>query len=157
MSLFVFLLVFYAFHLYLIALQILFLFLSIIGASCFHFSVVFSLVWHNPSLPHNLPSQCFIGKVCCFCVSTYFCAFPFSPVSHFIANLVLVSLCHWHLSLSFFCSIFIGLAQSFPTTQSTSCLHSYFGPFIPVLVQSSQLFLSPFHYIYMLFNHCLIV
>ena len=36
---------------YLIFLQILLWFLSIIGTSFFH--VVFSLVWHNPSLPHN--------------------------------------------------------------------------------------------------------
>ena len=107
------------------------------------------LVWHNPSLPHNLHPQCFIREVCCFCVSTCFlCLFLF--LQYLISlQILFLFLTIVGTSLFLFSSVVFSLVWYNPSPP-----HNQHLLFIPILVHSflfwpdpSQLFFSPFHYV----------
>ena len=111
-----------------------------------HLSLSFFLMyfhWFGTVVPYHTIShpQCFIGKVCCFCVSTcLLCLFLSAPLSHFITNPIFVSLHHWHPSPLVW--------------HNPSLTHNQHLAFIPVLVQSFLAVFLAFNPIYLLFNCC---
>ena len=132
---------------YLISSQILCYFLSVILPLSCTFSVIFSLVWQI--LPYHTMShpQCFIRKVCCFCVSTCFYCLLFLQYLIPLQNVIFVFLHHWHRSLVFFVfSAVLSLVWPSPSLPDNRCV-----AFIPILVHSflfwsnpSRLFFSSF-------------